>query len=186
MHLLHLKCEVISTRPTIKKCYCYLPFSVFCVNYVLLLIIILFGVTFLKLTKCNSFQFLMTSCVCICQITGISNTHPLISVCWCSRIPGHWVQPPPPADAIWASYLAKPKWHFIGGFLVPKHRLCRLSRLLVILLNDLWSFSTAPLMLVEDIRTRKKRLVPNFSLSPWSTELQGKHEGLPLSETMVI
>ncbi|KAK4738851.1 hypothetical protein R3W88_002548 [Solanum pinnatisectum] len=26
-----------------------------------------------------------------------------------SRIPGHWVQPPPPADAIWASYLAKPK-----------------------------------------------------------------------------
>ncbi|KAM3378608.1 U11/U12 small nuclear ribonucleoprotein 59 kDa protein isoform X1 [Capsicum galapagoense] len=26
-----------------------------------------------------------------------------------SRIPGHWVQPPPPADEIWASYLAKPK-----------------------------------------------------------------------------
>ncbi|GAV69904.1 hypothetical protein CFOL_v3_13404 [Cephalotus follicularis] len=26
-----------------------------------------------------------------------------------SRIPGHWVQPPPPSDEIWASYLAKPK-----------------------------------------------------------------------------
>ncbi|XP_060218511.1 U11/U12 small nuclear ribonucleoprotein 59 kDa protein [Lycium barbarum] len=26
-----------------------------------------------------------------------------------SRIPGHWVQPPPPADEIWASYLAKRK-----------------------------------------------------------------------------
>ncbi|KAL1549797.1 U11/U12 small nuclear ribonucleoprotein 59 kDa protein isoform X1 [Salvia divinorum] len=26
-----------------------------------------------------------------------------------SRIPGHWVQPPPPADEIWASYLVKPK-----------------------------------------------------------------------------
>ncbi|GFP91467.1 U11/U12 small nuclear ribonucleoprotein 59 kDa protein [Phtheirospermum japonicum] len=26
-----------------------------------------------------------------------------------SRIPGHWVQPPPPADDIWASYLVKPK-----------------------------------------------------------------------------
>ncbi|OEL22497.1 U11/U12 small nuclear ribonucleoprotein 59 kDa protein [Dichanthelium oligosanthes] len=26
-----------------------------------------------------------------------------------SRIPGHWVQPPPPADEIWASYLAQPK-----------------------------------------------------------------------------
>ncbi|KAK4261131.1 hypothetical protein QN277_004175 [Acacia crassicarpa] len=25
-----------------------------------------------------------------------------------SRIPGHWVQPPPPADEIWASYLLKP------------------------------------------------------------------------------
>ncbi|KAK9074273.1 hypothetical protein SSX86_006870 [Deinandra increscens subsp. villosa] len=25
-----------------------------------------------------------------------------------SRIPGHWVQPPPPADEIWASYLVKP------------------------------------------------------------------------------
>ncbi|KAL6496822.1 U11/U12 small nuclear ribonucleoprotein [Orobanche hederae] len=24
-----------------------------------------------------------------------------------SRIPGHWVQPPPPADDIWASYLVK-------------------------------------------------------------------------------
>ncbi|PRQ58324.1 putative programmed cell death protein [Rosa chinensis] len=26
-----------------------------------------------------------------------------------SRIPGHWVQPPPPADDIWASYLLQPK-----------------------------------------------------------------------------
>ncbi|KAI3444477.1 hypothetical protein Pfo_001142 [Paulownia fortunei] len=26
-----------------------------------------------------------------------------------SRIPGHWVQPPPPADEVWASYLVKPK-----------------------------------------------------------------------------
>ncbi|XP_058225730.1 U11/U12 small nuclear ribonucleoprotein 59 kDa protein-like isoform X1 [Rhododendron vialii] len=26
-----------------------------------------------------------------------------------SRIPGHWVQPPKPADAIWASYLVQPK-----------------------------------------------------------------------------
>ncbi|KAL1289783.1 hypothetical protein HN51_058161 [Arachis hypogaea] len=26
-----------------------------------------------------------------------------------SRIPGHWVQPPPPANEIWASYLVKPK-----------------------------------------------------------------------------
>ncbi|KAF5748623.1 U11/U12 small nuclear ribonucleoprotein 59 kDa protein isoform X1 [Tripterygium wilfordii] len=26
-----------------------------------------------------------------------------------SRIPGHWVQPPPPADEIWASYLVEPK-----------------------------------------------------------------------------
>ncbi|KAL8475936.1 hypothetical protein ACS0TY_028551 [Phlomoides rotata] len=26
-----------------------------------------------------------------------------------SRIPGHWVQPPPPSDEIWASYLVKPK-----------------------------------------------------------------------------
>ncbi|KAI3818542.1 hypothetical protein L1987_12352 [Smallanthus sonchifolius] len=26
-----------------------------------------------------------------------------------SRIPGHWVQPPPPADDIWASYLVKPR-----------------------------------------------------------------------------
>lgn len=26
-----------------------------------------------------------------------------------SRIPGHWVQPPPPADEIWASYLVRPK-----------------------------------------------------------------------------
>ncbi|KAL9176287.1 hypothetical protein ABFS82_02G169000 [Erythranthe guttata] len=26
-----------------------------------------------------------------------------------SRIPGHWVQPPPPTDEIWASYLVKPK-----------------------------------------------------------------------------
>ncbi|KAH7848469.1 hypothetical protein Vadar_003108 [Vaccinium darrowii] len=26
-----------------------------------------------------------------------------------SRLPGHWVQPPPPADAIWASYLVQPK-----------------------------------------------------------------------------
>uniref|UniRef100_A0A6M2E9Q3 Uncharacterized protein n=1 Tax=Populus davidiana TaxID=266767 RepID=A0A6M2E9Q3_9ROSI len=25
-----------------------------------------------------------------------------------SRIPGHWVQPPPPADDIWASYLVRP------------------------------------------------------------------------------
>lgn len=25
-----------------------------------------------------------------------------------SRIPGHWVQPPPPADEVWASYLVKP------------------------------------------------------------------------------
>lgn len=25
-----------------------------------------------------------------------------------SRIPGHWVHPPPPADEIWASYLARP------------------------------------------------------------------------------
>lgn len=27
----------------------------------------------------------------------------------CSRIPGHWVQPPPPADEVWASYLVQPK-----------------------------------------------------------------------------
>lgn len=26
-----------------------------------------------------------------------------------SRIPGHWVQPPPPADDIWASYLIRPQ-----------------------------------------------------------------------------
>ncbi|WVZ72903.1 hypothetical protein U9M48_021290 [Paspalum notatum var. saurae] len=26
-----------------------------------------------------------------------------------SRIPGHWVQPPPPADGVWASYLVQPK-----------------------------------------------------------------------------
>lgn len=26
-----------------------------------------------------------------------------------SRIPGHWVQPPPPSDEIWASYLVMPK-----------------------------------------------------------------------------
>ncbi|XP_011037213.1 PREDICTED: U11/U12 small nuclear ribonucleoprotein 59 kDa protein isoform X2 [Populus euphratica] len=26
-----------------------------------------------------------------------------------SRIPGHWVQPPPPADDIWASHLVRPK-----------------------------------------------------------------------------
>lgn len=26
-----------------------------------------------------------------------------------SRIPGHWVQPPPPANEIWASYLVSPK-----------------------------------------------------------------------------
>ncbi|CAL9090568.1 unnamed protein product [Musa acuminata var. zebrina] len=26
-----------------------------------------------------------------------------------SRIPGHWVRPPPPADAVWASYLIQPK-----------------------------------------------------------------------------
>lgn len=26
-----------------------------------------------------------------------------------SRIPGHWVQPPPPSDKIWASYLVKPQ-----------------------------------------------------------------------------
>lgn len=26
-----------------------------------------------------------------------------------SRIPGHWVQPPPPADEVWASYLVKPQ-----------------------------------------------------------------------------
>ncbi|WRX10539.1 Programmed cell death protein 7 - like 1 [Theobroma cacao] len=26
-----------------------------------------------------------------------------------SRIPGHWVQPPPPADEIWASYLVRPE-----------------------------------------------------------------------------
>ncbi|PRQ58328.1 putative programmed cell death protein [Rosa chinensis] len=26
-----------------------------------------------------------------------------------SRIPGHWVQPPPPTDDIWASYLLQPK-----------------------------------------------------------------------------
>ncbi|XP_071911921.1 U11/U12 small nuclear ribonucleoprotein 59 kDa protein [Coffea arabica] len=26
-----------------------------------------------------------------------------------SRIPGHWVQPPPPSDETWASYLVKPK-----------------------------------------------------------------------------
>ncbi|KAF8037968.1 hypothetical protein BT93_B0729 [Corymbia citriodora subsp. variegata] len=25
-----------------------------------------------------------------------------------SRIPGHWIQPPPPADEVWASYLVKP------------------------------------------------------------------------------
>lgn len=29
---------------------------------------------------------------------------------WCSRIPGHWVQPPPPADETWASYLLRSKW----------------------------------------------------------------------------
>ncbi|CAO2186279.1 unnamed protein product [Urochloa humidicola] len=26
-----------------------------------------------------------------------------------SRIPGHWVQPPPPSDEVWASYLLQPK-----------------------------------------------------------------------------
>ncbi|WOL14167.1 U11/U12 small nuclear ribonucleoprotein 59 kDa protein [Canna indica] len=26
-----------------------------------------------------------------------------------SRIPGHWVQPPPPADEVWASYIVQPK-----------------------------------------------------------------------------
>lgn len=26
-----------------------------------------------------------------------------------SRIPGHWIQPPPPANEVWASYLVKPK-----------------------------------------------------------------------------
>ncbi|XP_071735918.1 U11/U12 small nuclear ribonucleoprotein 59 kDa protein [Rutidosis leptorrhynchoides] len=26
-----------------------------------------------------------------------------------SRIPGHWVQPPPPSDEVWASYLVKPQ-----------------------------------------------------------------------------
>lgn len=26
-----------------------------------------------------------------------------------SRIPGHWVQPPPPADEVWASYLVHPR-----------------------------------------------------------------------------
>ncbi|XP_062219714.1 U11/U12 small nuclear ribonucleoprotein 59 kDa protein [Phragmites australis] len=26
-----------------------------------------------------------------------------------SRIPGHWVQPPPPADEVWTSYLVQPK-----------------------------------------------------------------------------
>ncbi|CAL4966136.1 unnamed protein product [Urochloa decumbens] len=26
-----------------------------------------------------------------------------------SRIPGHWVQPPPPSDEVWASYLVQPK-----------------------------------------------------------------------------
>ncbi|KAJ7962480.1 U11/U12 small nuclear ribonucleoprotein 59 kDa protein [Quillaja saponaria] len=26
-----------------------------------------------------------------------------------SRIPGHWVQPPPPADEVWASYLVRPR-----------------------------------------------------------------------------
>ncbi|KAG0617691.1 hypothetical protein M758_4G008000 [Ceratodon purpureus] len=25
-----------------------------------------------------------------------------------SRIPGHWIEPPPPADAVWASYLVRP------------------------------------------------------------------------------
>lgn len=29
---------------------------------------------------------------------------------WCSCIPGHWVQPPPPADETWASYLVRSKW----------------------------------------------------------------------------
>ncbi|XBI63332.1 hypothetical protein VPH35_043774 [Triticum aestivum] len=27
-----------------------------------------------------------------------------------SRIPGHWVQPPPPANDVWASYLVQPNW----------------------------------------------------------------------------
>ncbi|KAF6995385.1 hypothetical protein CFC21_011896 [Triticum aestivum] len=27
-----------------------------------------------------------------------------------SRIPGHWVQPPPPANEVWASYLVQPNW----------------------------------------------------------------------------
>ncbi|KAJ8629297.1 hypothetical protein MRB53_022620 [Persea americana] len=26
-----------------------------------------------------------------------------------SRIPGHWIQPPPPADDVWASYLVRPR-----------------------------------------------------------------------------
>ena len=31
-----------------------------------------------------------------------------------SRIPGHWVQPPPPANEIWASYLVRPKWLLVN------------------------------------------------------------------------
>jgi hypothetical protein len=26
-----------------------------------------------------------------------------------SRIPGHWIQAPPPADSVWASYLKSPE-----------------------------------------------------------------------------
>lgn len=77
-----------------------------------------------------------------------------------SRIPGHWVQPPPPADEIWASYLVKPKWHSYRWFPSAEASLSRLPGLMVILLNYRGSFSTASLMLLKDT---DKMHVPNLS-----------------------
>ena len=54
----------------------------------------------------------MDQCCASCGV--LSESHIIFSLIVniapaCSRIPGHWVQPPPPADEVWASYLVQPK-----------------------------------------------------------------------------
>jgi hypothetical protein len=54
---------------------------------------------------------LQNCCVETCRTSKDLNwfaTYLELTMCG-SRIPGHWIQAPPPADSVWASYMKRPE-----------------------------------------------------------------------------
>jgi hypothetical protein len=58
----------------------------------------------------NTYQWVLKNENKIFEVSYLIFFNSLFVITLCSRIPGHWVQPPPPANEIWASYLVRPKW----------------------------------------------------------------------------